>query len=415
MKKTLYNGMAFSAVFVVSLLVSTPCFAQSSDGVTTSDVTITRIESEVLLEMTLGVSADAVTSLQSISVVPTLTDGSGHSATFPHVLVNGKNRAHIYRRHEKFRYAEIVQNPPFRVMNIDKKHPGGKVEYSARIPHEAWMDGARLSLVFVLASPAGEKQSYSVPVSEVADSELITISSQPEPGTRPAPVSSQPTPHPVTPPATVVEQSAPQLTPQPVAQPQATTQPVTAPQPATVTPAPQPPATTGKIHTLSGTANLDFETASSVLMPSFGRNRRELDALEAAIAKIATDPRARITSLVITGYSSPEGRYDTNASLAYDRAIALSRWLQARYTIPVAAVKIRAVGEDWSGLRAIIADSNEPYRDDVLKIIDSADAPDAKESRLRRMAGGQIWQRMERDIFPRLRKVDYSMDYEIAE
>ncbi len=144
-------------------------------------------------------------------------------------------------------------------------------------------------------------------------------------------------------------------------------------------------------------------------------NRRELDKVDAAIGRIIADPDTRIVSVTITGYSSPDGYYNTNVSLAHDRGRAFSCLLQERYGLPSEAIKVRAAGENWSDLRAAIIETGMPRRDEILSVVDSADPPDAKESRLRRMASGEVWEMLEREIFPHLRKVDYSIDYQFQE
>jgi hypothetical protein len=167
----------------------------------------------------------------------------------------------------------------------------------------------------------------------------------------------------------------------------------------------------GPVYTFSGTANLDFVTGSSALIPTFGRNAAELDAIDEPLGRIGATPGSTLVAITITGYSSPDGRYDTNASLAWDRATALSRYLQVRHSIPPGLIRIRAVGENWSALRTAVVENAGSWPSEVMTIIDSPDAPDAKESRLRRLENGRVWQRMEREIFPQLRKVDYTIDY----
>jgi hypothetical protein len=165
------------------------------------------------------------------------------------------------------------------------------------------------------------------------------------------------------------------------------------------------------MRTLSGSMRLDFAVASASLQPSRGRNQGELARLDTAMGEIAATSGAGIASITITDYSSIDGRYEANSALSFDRATALSSYLQERYGIPSSIVRIHAAGEDWNGLRDAVAVSNLPYVSEILKVIDSSQAPDTKESLMRRMMGGQIWQRMEGEILPRLPRMDYSIEY----
>jgi hypothetical protein len=343
---------AFITIFIA--LFSTAAAAQH--GITASDITMTASGDSIVLEMKLAVSAGAVTGLQSMTVVPTLSDGAGSSVQFPGVVVNGRNRARIYARHTKFRYDEIVGNPPYSVVNLDRRFTGDTLAYSARIAAESWMERASPGIVFVLTSPAGERQSYSVPVSGVPPIALPT--------------------------ATVAALSVENVG--------------MAERPADA----MPPATlAGGILTVSGSE----------------RDGGGFASIGDAIGRITGDPRVRIISITLTAYSSPEGPYDTNVSTAYERGEAFSRWLQQGYGLPGESIRIRTAGENWGGLRAAVAGGDMPLRDEILSIVDSADPPDAKESHLRHMAAGEVWEKLEREVFPGLRKVDYSVDYRSAE
>jgi outer membrane protein OmpA-like peptidoglycan-associated protein len=181
-----------------------------------------------------------------------------------------------------------------------------------------------------------------------------------------------------------------------------------------VEPAVSQPTTPANIKTLSGSCNLDFEAASSVLLSNFGHNARELSRLEEIFDELQA-AEARVVSVTVTGYSSPEARSNINATLASKRAEAFSRYIQTRWNIAPGAIATRGVGEDWSGLRAAVAASDMSNRDAIIEVIDRDIAPDAKESIIRRMSAGVLWRTMERDIFPWLRKVDYTINYSVPE
>jgi outer membrane protein OmpA-like peptidoglycan-associated protein len=419
------------------------------DGITVSGVKLTATPQGPHLVMKVAVSADAVSSLQSVSVVPTLSAGTRGSANFPHVLINGKNRSRIWERHEKFGYTEIVENPPHSVVTVDSRFRGGSVDYVASLDSEDWMSGATLGISLVVISPGGERQSYDLPIAAesivtapVTYVEAAPVQAPPTGITYSPPVVQTPPPYqapPVvqTPPPTGITYSPPVTqTPPPVqtatayqtapayqAPPVVQTPPPYQTPPVVQTPPPYqapsvvrtPPPTAGSVYTFSGTANLYFATSSSYLEPTIGHNVRELAAIDEPLTQIAAHPATTLVSLTITGYSSPEGLYDRNMSLARDRAQTLSLYLEQRHSISPALIRVRAVGEDWSGLRAAVVGSREPWPYEVLEIIDSAEGPDAKESRLRRLSGGRIWQRMEQEIFPALQKVDYSIDYLTAQ
>lgn len=52
------------------------------------------------------------------------------------------------------------------------------------------------------------------------------------------------------------------------------------------------------------------------------------------------------------------------------RAKALKDYLQRAYALPEGIFRVSSVGEDWSGLRQLVEESDLPDRERVLRIID---------------------------------------------
>lgn len=364
--KKFFLTIALATVF--SQTAYTALAQTFNGGIEATDIRITPTGGSVLLEMKLVVADNAVTKLQGLAIIPYISNGI-RTVEFPYVLVNGKNRNRIFERQRKFRNTEIAQNPPREVMVIDRKHKGGTIDYSASVVREGWMDSGVVGVRFVLTSPAGERQYFTATPTEL----------------RMPPV-------PATPPAPVV---------------------VYEPEPAPARIAPVMPEAPRSARSVSGSADLDFETGSSRLMPDYKRNPRELAKIKEAMDAVGRDPHAHITSLEITGYASIEGASSVNERLAFDRASELARYLQSNYGIEASASSVRAVGEDWEGLRRMVAGSDLPYMDAVLDIIDSRESADEKETRLRKIMGGNIWRIISRDMLPELRRVEWKINYEV--
>lgn len=356
--KKLY--LIISAAFTV---VSLNASAQTINGsVQASDITVTQNGSSILLQMVLHIEQDAVLKCQSVAIAPTLSKGADR-IVFPYVLVNGKNKSRMLDRKKKFENTLLMQNPPLEVVDIDRKNRGKTVNYSAEVPYQFWMEDASLSLDLALSSCADELQLYTMELSDV--SVVLT------PQTPPAPI--------------VVEV----------------------------------PPVDNELETkryISGSAYLDFEAGSSAILPSFMRNPQELANVKTALDRIRNYPRKiGITGLTIVGYASPEGRYESNETLASNRALAFADYIQKEYGIQAQYSNVGAVAEDWDTFRTMVADSDLPYKSRVLSIIDSDIAPDAKESQLRRLEGGSVWRTILDTMFPQLRRVEYKIDYEFAE
>jgi hypothetical protein len=148
-----------SIVFALTASIAT---AQTG-SIEPSGMEFTRNGSDIALRMNVAVSAHAVPRQQSIELIPMLSDGMGHSASFPVVLVNGRSRVKVYQRGEKLGYGAGSPSRPAHVVNLWRGSEDLTIAYSVGIPYEEWMRDASLSFVWVLISPAGERHAYSSP------------------------------------------------------------------------------------------------------------------------------------------------------------------------------------------------------------------------------------------------------------
>ncbi len=346
-------------------------------GIRTSQITMSQEGDFVLLEMIIDVQGDAVPNCQGITIAPALSSGVNH-VRFPYVQVNGNNSGKMYARKKKFRNTALMQDLPLEVVNLDKNNNRTKkVKYSAEVAYQPWMQEALFDMELMLQSCAGEVQLYAV--------EISTVSIMP-PGYVEEPVTTT-----WTEPVVLVDKS----------------------EWTTVTELPGT-VTTVATQYESGAAYLDFETSSSVIMPYFRRNQQELAKFQAAMDGIRMDPQAEIVQVSIVGYASPEARFSTNEVLSFERARSFARYVQGKYGISPLVTKVGSVGEDWVTLRQMIVDSDLPNKGTVLSIIDNDSlAPDAKESKLRRLDGGRQWRILIDRMFPELRRVEYKIYYKI--
>jgi hypothetical protein len=79
-------------------------------------------------------------------------------------------------------------------------------------------------------------------------------------------------------------------------------------------------------------------------------------------------------------------------------------------------IKVYGAGEDWDGLRDLVAASSMPGRDEVLRIIDTVPVWDAanrrgRESELMRLDGGDVYRDMVKILFPELREATFIIVY----
>ena len=148
---------------------------------------------------------------------------------------------------------------------------------------------------------------------------------------------------------------------------------------------------------------LFFRLDSHIFEEDFGGNNRALMKLDS----IMNDQYALLglDSLELMATASIDGREHNNTLLSERRAETMKRVLTQRYPqINEDLITTAFVPENWTNLRAdIVADDRVPYRDEVLKIIDSNRAADVKEWLLKTMRNGVVWDHLKNYILPHQR------------
>lgn len=158
---------------------------------------------------------------------------------------------------------------------------------------------------------------------------------------------------------------------------------------------------------------LIFPVNGSEIFPRYLDNREGLSKVDSILRSLTGNPeKYRLTDITIHGYASPEGTWDYNMTLSTKRALAMSEYLRNRYRL-TDSTKVKIVGhsEDWEGLRNAISGCGMEWRDDALEIIDSNGIYEGREKKLMDYRGGEPYQWMKRQLFPRLRRIEMTANY----
>ena len=160
-----------------------------------------------------------------------------------------------------------------------------------------------------------------------------------------------------------------------------------------------------------GSITIHFEKNSSKIDTVSKNNIKSIKTLE-EISKISSnDSTILLGKIVIKGFASIEGSYDYNYSLSKRRADALLKYISSFTTIDNNVLDIGYEGEDWSGLREMVAKSDMKYKQEVLHIIDNVKDLYLRERRLRDLNNGVTYKYMEKYFFPEFRKAGYVRFY----
>ena len=155
-----------------------------------------------------------------------------------------------------------------------------------------------------------------------------------------------------------------------------------------------------------------FPVGRAEIIDTLEGNATQLMKMGVVMDRLFRQREFTVDSITLTSYSSPEGSAATNLELARQRAKALCGYLRGRF--PDAGldtlITVRPAGEDWAGLREMVrSDSAIVHREQILALIDAERNPDRCE-RLIRSRYGDDYDRIFKEIYPRLRAVELRYD-----
>ena len=142
--------------------------------------------------------------------------------------------------------------------------------------------------------------------------------------------------------------------------------------------------------------NIHFRLDSVRVDMDFADNRARWQHFLNAFRQRYADKGTMTLSLDIYSGASPEGTAAHNRWLGENRGSAIRRLIRATLGDSIGAIRIHNEGARWDAFYDMIALSGEPWRDEVLDIVNRT--PDANEQRrdyretmLRKMRGGTVW------------------------
>ena len=154
---------------------------------------------------------------------------------------------------------------------------------------------------------------------------------------------------------------------------------------------------------------LHFRIGRSTVDRDYMDNRRTLRHLDGILSD--TTLAARIDSVNILSFASPDGARAFNERLAKQRSTAVKGYLVWKYPhLDQYRIHPRPQGENWKELRLLIAgDNNLPNREGVLRIIDRNPDSDHCKALLKRLDGGTPYRYIRRHYLRSLRNASVCM------
>lgn len=158
-------------------------------------------------------------------------------------------------------------------------------------------------------------------------------------------------------------------------------------------------------------ANIYFPVSGMKILPEHDLNRDSWHTFVSEIDSLRSNDSNTVMGITVTGYSSPEGNYNSNDVVAKRRALALKSYLETIYDSTLIEIRTEWVAEDWDTLVAMIKASDMKDKDKVLSIIDKVDIFKGREEKLKALSGGVPWKYISKEFFPKLRYASCRIGY----
>lgn len=160
-----------------------------------------------------------------------------------------------------------------------------------------------------------------------------------------------------------------------------------------------------------GALYVHFPLDQSVLQRDFRQNAETLDRIVEITRSIMNDSTSSVKVIQIVGLASVEGPQQRNNRLAGARAEALKTYVQRCVEVPDALFECVNGGEAWTELRDQIADGTFEGRDELLRIIDTEENPDRRETRIKQLHGGKAYSYLKDNVLNDQRNSGYLRIY----
>ena len=319
----------------------------------------TRAGGQLNLDMDIDISDIEVGADETLILTPTI-EKNGRTLELPSVEIMGRRAWMYYRRNGE---VPVTSNPLYadRIAKRAERKAGEKqtVDYTTSVPFQEWMRG---STVVVKEGSCG------------CDQTPIALGANPVGRVM----------HEIYNPQYLIS---------------------------FITPDPEPV----KMRAESHSAYINFRVDRYEILENYKSNGAELASIISSIDKVKDDADLTITSISIEGWASPEGTEQHNKILSQNRANSLADYVTAKTGIARTDIHATGMGEDWAGLKREV--DNTPRlldQDKVLAIIaDASMTQDQKDAALEALVPPTIYQRLMNEMYPRLRRNDYRIEYSV--
>lgn len=147
---------------------------------------------------------------------------------------------------------------------------------------------------------------------------------------------------------------------------------------------------------VSDTLDILFRLDSVKIDMGFADNEAHWRVFEEGFRKHFSHYSPASITLDIYSGASPEGTADHNRWLGEQRGLAVRRLVRERFGNRLGRIVVHNEAARWDGLYDLVSYSDEPWRDEVLRILEQPASSngarrDHREAKLRSLHGGTVW------------------------
>lgn len=406
MMNTIY---AFSLRYpFLALLFFLPALPAEGQGarVTLADAQVTN--DSLYLSLKMDLSSVRPNSRTCVHFTPILANARGGRLELPPVLVSGRRRYRFDRREWALNTnGRTHRAEPYLIQLCKRRSAPRPVSYHIGVPYSVWMGDA----VLLLRQEVKDCCDLQLLGVDTISMRLFTeqmIEQQTAPVRQP--VSVQQT--------APVQQSAPVQYVEPLVPVPSVTYPVTysvrdVELYTSMLSFLEPTVEHDKKLDEKAVFYIDYPLGSDNILPDYRNNRTELQKLDSLLFPFSAGDYSSMEHIRVCGYASPDGPYIDNERLATSRARFFASYICNTCGISRSRIETTCVAEDWEGLSALLQSEQPPYADAALSIIQNIGIFNGREKQLMDLRGGQPYRDMLRRFFPRLRRLEVSVRWNI--
>lgn len=140
-------------------------------------------------------------------------------------------------------------------------------------------------------------------------------------------------------------------------------------------------------------------------------DQEQVNKIRTLIDWAMTSEKVSLLGVYITAYTSVDGIYMDNDELTKEQSLAFQRALQIGNNYPEPLFFTEWKGEDWPGLTDLVRQSNMPYQQEVLNIINNTGIFTGRELKLMQLAQGNPYRYMRDNLFSQQCRIECRVVY----